>query len=139
MQSNAEPQKPAMRADMSGSASRQLAYAAGYRRPALVHGARVDARALQSELERIVKGTVVYLEESKDSAKLADVIAKADAVHIACDYTVSAATLSAVRAASARKPKPAFVVVSTRALQLSDLDSSVQKIFPSIVAWGEVF
>lgn len=126
---------------MSRGAQEQLQYAAGFRRTTLVHGARLEAEALQDELARVVRGNVVFLDQRAvvDPKAVLTAAAKADTLHVACDYVITTEVLDAIREAQKQKPKAPFIVVSTRALQLSDLDRSVQKIFPIIIAWGEVF
>lgn len=126
--------------EMSKGATQQLTYAVGNRRAALVHGGRVDADSVQRDLERMVSGPVAFVDQraGADAKVITETAAKADAVHIACDYTVTPTVLAAVREALARKPKAPFIVLSTRALQLSDIDRSATKIFPIVIAWGEV-
>ena len=126
---------------MSNPASKALAYAAAFDRPAFIYGAKLDTNAAHLEIERAVRGKVVFCDQRTimNAAELEQVLATADKVHIAIDWIMTPEIVAVLRRAlTGRGSRRIFAVLSSCVTVPADLGVDLREIFPILIAWDEV-
>lgn len=125
---------------MSNPASKALAYAAAFDRPAFIYGAKLDTNAAHLEIERAVRGKVVFCDQRTvmNAAELERVLATADKIHIAIDWIVTPEIVAVLRRALRGGSRRIFAVLSSCVTVPSDLGVDLREVFPILIAWDEV-